>query len=79
MEFSTITYTISCAEFAALWKYIAEWQRVFKHFDRDHSGSIEGHELAEALRSFGYNLSPSLLQTLELKYGNETPRSQERA
>ena len=34
-------------EFAGLWKYIADWQNVFKHFDRDQSGSIDGHELAE--------------------------------
>ncbi|KIJ69605.1 hypothetical protein HYDPIDRAFT_24429 [Hydnomerulius pinastri MD-312] len=60
--------TIGFQEFAGLWKYIAEWQRVFKHFDRDHSGSIEGRELAEALRSFGYSLSPALLTALERKY-----------
>ena len=56
-------------EFAGLWKYIADWQNVFKHFDRDQSGSIDGHELAQALRSFGYNLSPFLLSLVEQKYG----------
>ncbi|KAG1819566.1 uncharacterized protein BJ212DRAFT_1341646 [Suillus subaureus] len=65
--------TIGFNEFAGLWKYIAEWQRVFKHFDRDHSGSIEGRELAEALRSFGYNLSPPLLQALEIRYASGAP------
>jgi len=60
--------TISFADFARLWKYIAEWQGVFKHFDKDHSGSIEGRELAEAMRSFGYNLSPALLTILQHKY-----------
>ncbi|KAG1749015.1 EF-hand [Suillus paluster] len=65
--------TIGFNEFAGLWKYIAEWQRVFKHFDRDHSGSIEGRELAEALRSFGYNLSPVLLQALEIRYASGAP------
>jgi len=64
------TGTIGFAEFASLWKYIAEWQRVFKHFDRDHSGSIEGRELAEALRSFGYNLTPALLSLVERKYAS---------
>jgi len=68
----------SYPEFAGLWKYVAEWQRVFKHFDRDHSGSIEGHELTEALRSFGYNLSPPLLHTLEIRFGNQTPHSDAR-
>lgn len=65
--------TIGFNEFAGLWKYIAEWQRVFKHFDRDHSGSIEGRELAEALRSFGYNLSPPLLKALEIRYASSAP------
>ncbi|EMD38496.1 hypothetical protein CERSUDRAFT_82768 [Gelatoporia subvermispora B] len=57
-------------EFAGLWKYIQDWQNVFKHFDRDRSGSIDGRELAEALRSFGYNLSPAILTLVEQKYAS---------
>ncbi|KAG1900794.1 EF-hand [Suillus fuscotomentosus] len=56
--------TIGFNEFAGLWKYIAE------HFDRDHSGSIDGRELAEALRNFGYSLSPPLLRALEIRYAS---------
>ncbi|KAF4614904.1 hypothetical protein D9613_002917 [Agrocybe pediades] len=63
--------TINFTEFAGLWKYISDWQNVFRHFDRDRSGSIEGRELAEALRSFGYNLSPGLLTLIEQKYASE--------
>ncbi|KAJ3789904.1 hypothetical protein GGU10DRAFT_342206 [Lentinula aff. detonsa] len=62
--------TINYNEFAGLWKYIQDWQNVFRHFDRDHSGTIEGHELSEALRSFGYNLSPDLLRLIEQKYAS---------
>lgn len=62
--------TIGFNEFCGLWKYIQDWQGVFKHFDRDRSGSIEGYELAEAMRSFGYNLSPSLLTLIEQKYAS---------
>ncbi|KIK63620.1 hypothetical protein GYMLUDRAFT_241543 [Collybiopsis luxurians FD-317 M1] len=62
--------TINYNEFAGLWKYIQDWQNVFRHFDRDHSGTIEGHELSEALRSFGYNLSPNLLRLIEQKYAS---------
>ncbi|OSD01626.1 EF-hand [Trametes coccinea BRFM310] len=62
--------TIGFNEFAGLWKYIQDWQNVFRHFDRDRSGSIEGSELSSALRSFGYNLSPTLLQLLEQKYAS---------
>lgn len=52
-----------------MWKYISDWQNVFKHFDKDRSGTIDGYELAEALRSFGYNLAPSILTLIEQKYG----------
>ncbi|KAK7036754.1 hypothetical protein VNI00_011420 [Paramarasmius palmivorus] len=62
--------TINFNEFAGLWKYISDWQNVFRHFDRDRSGSIEGNELSEALRSFGYNLSPNLLRLIEQKYAS---------
>ncbi|GBE80827.1 hypothetical protein BKA93DRAFT_779944 [Sparassis latifolia] len=55
-------------EFAGLWKYIKDWQHVFKHFDRDRSGSIDKRELQDALRQFGYNLSPPLLGLVERKY-----------
>jgi len=64
--------SIGFVEFSGLWKYIADWQNVFRHFDRDQSGSIEGRELAEALRSFGYNLSPPLLMLVEQKYASGT-------
>ena len=56
-------------EFTGLWKYIVDWQNAFKYFDRDRSGNIDGHELADALRAFGYNLSPAILMLVEQKYG----------
>ncbi|KAG6820566.1 hypothetical protein H0H93_015086 [Arthromyces matolae] len=62
--------TINFREFAGLWKYISDWQNVFRHFDRDHSGSIEGRELADALQSFGYNLAPHLMTLIERKYAS---------
>lgn len=61
------------AEFQGLWRYIKEWQEVFRRFDGDHSGSIDGHELSYALNSFGYKLSPSLLSLIEQKYGECGP------
>lgn len=64
--------TIGFNEFSGLWKYIKDWQNVFRHFDADRSGSIDGHELANALRQFGYNLSPQLLTLVERKYASAT-------
>jgi len=62
--------TIGFQEFSGLWKYISDWQNVFRHFDRDRSGSIDGRELADALKSFGYTLSPSLIMMVEQKYAS---------
>lgn len=46
-----------------------DWQGVYSHFDQDKSGSIDQGELANALRQFGYNLSPRLVDLVERKYG----------
>ncbi|KAJ7871410.1 hypothetical protein B0H14DRAFT_2723970 [Mycena olivaceomarginata] len=63
--------TIDFKEFVGLWKYISDWQNVFRHFDRDGSGSIEGRELAESnCALFGYNLSPAILTLVERKYAS---------
>lgn len=62
--------TIGFNEFAGLWQYIKDWQNVFRHFDADRSGSIEGAELSNALRQFGYNLSPQLIQLVQSKYAS---------
>ncbi|KAI0686713.1 hypothetical protein BC835DRAFT_441785 [Cytidiella melzeri] len=56
------------SQFAGLWKYVKDWQNVFRHFDRDRSGSIDGQELSQALSQFGYNLSPQLMNLVEKKY-----------
>ncbi|ORY75707.1 hypothetical protein BCR35DRAFT_306243 [Leucosporidium creatinivorum] len=60
--------TIGFNEFQGLWQYIKDWQQTFRNFDRDRSGSIEAHELHNALSSFGFNLSPRLVDILQRKY-----------
>jgi len=62
--------TINFSEFADLWKYIKDWQHVFKQFDRDRSGAIDGGELRNALAQYGpgYSLSPPLLDLIQQKY-----------
>jgi len=60
--------SITFSEFVGLWNYIKEWQSCYRMFDRDGSGTIDGHELASAMRSFGYNLSPLILSLIEQKY-----------
>lgn len=62
--------TIGFNEFAGLWKYIKDWQNVFKHFDRDRSGSIDGQELQQALHQFGFNLAPPMIELVQRKYAS---------
>lgn len=64
----SITYN----EFAGLWKYIQDWQGVFRHFDADRSGSIDEGELSRALSNFGYNLNPRLLHIVVQKFSNSS-------
>jgi len=47
------TSTIDFEEFANLWKYIDDWQRCFRSFDKDNSGSIDQNELKAAMIAFG--------------------------
>ena len=32
-------------EFFALWQYVADWQRTFRSYDTDNSGTIDRQEL----------------------------------
>ena len=49
--------TINFAEFGSLWNYIDSWQKTFRYYDRDNSGSIDQNELQTAITSFGFRLS----------------------
>ncbi|KAJ7627161.1 hypothetical protein FB45DRAFT_749508, partial [Roridomyces roridus] len=61
--------TIGFEEFAGLFKYIQQWQDVFRRADHSGDGTIDEHELGNALRQFGFNLNPQLVQLLMRKYG----------
>lgn len=67
--------TIVFDEFTGLWKYIKDWQNVFRHFDRDQSGSIDGSELRDALAQFGFRLSPEILTLVQKKYDPKPPKA----
>ncbi|GAA6002736.1 hypothetical protein JCM10207_007650 [Rhodosporidiobolus poonsookiae] len=60
--------TIGFNEFVGLWQYIKDWQGVFRNFDQDRSGTMDGHELHTALSQFGYSLSPNIVNLLLRKY-----------
>lgn len=60
--------TISFQDFGALWKYVSDWEKCFRSFDRDNSGNIDREELKTALSTFGYRLSDNLISTLVRKF-----------
>ena len=41
------------AEFKELWTVINQWKQTFIQFDTDRSGTVQGHELHNAIKSFG--------------------------
>jgi len=55
-------------EFVGLYRYITEWQGVFRHFDADRSGEIDSNELGEALRAFGYQLGPRTIDMVVQRF-----------
>jgi len=63
--------TIGFQEFAALWKYVTDWQQCFRGYDRDNSGSIDRNELKTALQSFGYRLSDQTNEMIVRKYDRQ--------
>jgi Ca2+-binding EF-hand superfamily protein len=63
--------TITFNEFQRLWEYIEQWKSCFQRFDADQSGTIDGREMGEALRAFGFNLSPKFINLIILKFDSK--------
>jgi len=61
---------IGFKEFTSLWRYIEDWQHVFRYFDRDRSGTIDDSELQSALDQFGMKLPQHLLSLLVAKFAS---------
>ncbi|XP_052764129.1 peflin-like isoform X2 [Mya arenaria] len=69
------TGQIELPEFQALWSYIQQWKGVFERFDGNRTGSIEAHELGQALTGMGYNFSPQFHQMCITKFDFHGRRS----
>lgn len=50
-------------EFTGVWKYITDWQNVFRTYDRDNSGMIDKSELKQALTGFGNSFVITVFMT----------------
>ncbi|XP_040900362.1 sorcin isoform X2 [Toxotes jaculatrix] len=55
-------------EFKELWQALNAWKNTFASFDRDRSGTVEGHELQQAIATMGYNLSPQAMNCIMKRY-----------
>uniref|UniRef100_A0A3B5L5U1 EF-hand domain-containing protein n=1 Tax=Xiphophorus couchianus TaxID=32473 RepID=A0A3B5L5U1_9TELE len=62
--------TMGFAEFKDLCQALNGWKATFSSFDRDHSGTVEGHELQQAITTMGYNLSPQAMNCIMKRYSN---------
>ncbi|XP_026156234.1 peflin [Mastacembelus armatus] len=60
--------------FSALWDYMQRWRAMFQQYDRDHSGSISGTELHQALTQMGYHLSPQFSELLVRRFSVQGAR-----
>ncbi|KAK3756067.1 hypothetical protein RRG08_015376 [Elysia crispata] len=59
-------------EFKELWPVLQQWRGTFVRLDTNKSGYIEAAELGNALRGFGYNVSPQFVNLVLLKFDYET-------
>ncbi|KAJ8440468.1 hypothetical protein Cgig2_013627 [Carnegiea gigantea] len=55
-------------EFVPLYHCLQQWRGIFQRFDRNRNGSIESQELAQALASLGYKVSPQIISLLVSKF-----------
>ncbi|XP_041101137.1 programmed cell death protein 6-like isoform X1 [Polyodon spathula] len=61
-------------EFSGVWKYITDWQNIFRTYDRDNSGLIDRNELKQALTGFGeqsYRLTDQFYDVLIQKFDRQ--------
>lgn len=55
-------------EFKELWTALNMWKNSFMQYDRDRSGTVEPHELHQAVASWGYTLTPQALNIIVKRY-----------
>lgn len=55
-------------EFKELWAALNAWKQNFITIDQDQSGTVEHHELNQAIAAMGYRLSPQTLTTIVRRY-----------
>ncbi|XP_074091283.1 calpain-3 isoform X4 [Macrotis lagotis] len=62
---------LNLQEFHHLWKKIKSWQKIFKHYDTDHSGTINSYEMRNAVNDAGFHLNCQLYDIITMRYADK--------
>ncbi|XP_049681137.1 calpain-3 isoform X2 [Accipiter gentilis] len=62
---------INFDEFRHLWDKIKSWQKIFKHYDTDHSGTINSYEMRNAVKDAGFRLNNQLYDIITMRYADK--------
>ncbi|XP_055485839.1 calpain-3 isoform X3 [Psammomys obesus] len=62
---------LNLQEFYHLWKKIKAWQKIFKHYDTDHSGTINSYEMRNAVNEAGFHLNSQLYDIITMRYADK--------
>ncbi|XP_060610185.2 calpain-8-like [Anolis sagrei] len=62
------TGSLGLAEFKILWMKIQRYLEIYKKVDTDHSGTIDAHEMRDALKEAGFTLNNKVQHTIAARY-----------
>ncbi|XP_044304151.1 calpain-8-like [Varanus komodoensis] len=62
------TGTLGLVEFKILWMKIQRYLKIYKEVDTDFSGTIDAHEMRNALKEAGFTLSNKVQHSIAIRY-----------
>ncbi|XP_055990252.1 calpain-3 isoform X3 [Sorex fumeus] len=62
---------LNLQEFHHLWNKIKAWQKIFKCYDTDHSGTINSYEMRNAVNDAGFHLNSQLYDIITMRYADK--------
>ncbi|KAF5095497.1 hypothetical protein DV451_004650 [Geotrichum candidum] len=69
--------SIDFEEFGYLWRYLAEWRKLFAQFDKNKNDTISFSEFKSALLAFGYTLSDQFVAHLFTQFSHDSGRERQ--
>uniref|UniRef100_A0A2I3M6C0 Calpain-3 n=1 Tax=Papio anubis TaxID=9555 RepID=A0A2I3M6C0_PAPAN len=62
---------LNLQEFHHLWNKVKAWQKIFKHYDTDQSGTINSYEMRNAVNDAGFHLNNQLYDIITMRYADK--------